>query len=62
MTNADWIEWHGGNCPVAPDVTVHVKLRSEADYYPWPWMIAAELSWVHTGGDGDILAYRVAEN
>lgn len=53
-----WIEWKGGQCPVAPDTIVEVKFRSgtqtpegwNAGYFNWDW-----------GDDqsNDILAYRV---
>lgn len=50
----DWIEWHGGECPVPPETKVEVELRGGAvmeacagDYY-----------WDHYDDDGDIVSYR----
>ena len=28
---SEWIEWHGGACPVLPDVQVEVEYRDECD-------------------------------
>lgn len=54
----DWIEWHGGECPVDSEEIVEVKYRS-----PNPYQHnndrAGDFSWAHTGGRCDIIAYRV---
>lgn len=53
-----WIEWNGGECPVAPEAIVEVKLASKkfvtgmAEDYQWsnddPWTVR-------------IIAYRVVQ-
>lgn len=59
----DWIPWSGGECPVEYDVCVMVVLRYElagvsGDFgdssYGGNWF------WSHTGGDSDIVFYRLA--
>jgi len=54
-----WIEWNGGECPVAEGVMVWIRFRDgdecpvgDDDYW---------LDWQHGGHDGDIIAYRVVE-
>ena len=54
--NDGWIEWRGGDCPVAPDTRVEVKFRDgimddeeNADFWTWP----------HYGHGRNIIAYRV---
>lgn len=55
MTDITWIDWPGGDCPVAPKQSVQVKLRNGhgvhgfAKYLTWPW---AEVE-----NDSDIVAY-----
>lgn len=52
-----WIEWPGGECPVGGDVLVDFRMRDgagEVHTYSDP----GHLLWSHTGGDGDIVAYR----
>ena len=51
-----WIEWYGGECPVAEGADCEVKFRSgvkERHRNPEFW------SWKHFDYDGDIIAYRV---
>lgn len=53
----DWIEWKGGECPVAPYAEVCIRMRDGeestcSDY-------ASSLRWDHTGSVGDIIAYRL---
>lgn len=52
-----WIKWNGGECPVAGDTRVEVRLRdgsrSNSDLHAWVWR------WGHKGGGGDIVEYRV---
>lgn len=55
----DWIEWHGGECPVAGDARVTVKLRDG-------WVLhdddpedrADGWNWQHDCSPIDIVAYR----
>lgn len=59
-TEDGWIEWKGGECPVA-DVTVDVRLR---DTTTREAKAALYCDWKHVGpdhpdGDSDIFAYRV---
>lgn len=59
--NDDWIEWHGGKCPVDSDAIVEVKYRS-----PNPYQHnndrAGDFSWSHNGGRRDIIAYRLHDH
>lgn len=56
----DWIEWSGGECPVAPDAKVGVRFRDGWTSYAgragfWStW-------WQHVGHSFDITAYRVVQ-
>lgn len=54
--NNDWIEWHGGECPVNGDTVVQVKRKdgkTETDN-------AIELLWMHYDLPSDITHYRIA--
>lgn len=56
-----WVDWHGGECPVAPDATVEAKLRHGG---PTHVARASGLSWKHGNihgptMDSDIVSYRV---
>lgn len=63
MANDGWIEWHGGNCPVAGSASVLVKFRSgeeDGAHFADAWR------WYHTDTDDDasdrtydIVAYRL---
>lgn len=54
----DWIEWHGGECPVDSDAIVEVKYRN-----PNPLQYnndrAGDFDWEHIGSNADIIAYRL---
>ncbi len=61
---SDWIEWKGGECPVAPDTMVEVRYRSAilpisgpdlARRDDWRW----EPPQQGLAGSFDIVAYRV---
>lgn len=54
----DWIEWHGGKCPVDSDAIVEVKRRWH-NPHKYNNDRAGDFSWSHTGGRGDIIAYRL---
>lgn len=58
-----WIEWNGGDCPVALDTEVDWKLRKgrvlRARDYDWT---AKDLDWAHNNSDSDIIAYRVVKS
>ena len=60
----DWIEWHGGECPVPPDTMVEVRYRSAilpisaadlACRENWDWQPSEH----GLTGSFDIVAYRV---
>ena len=53
----EWIEWHGGKCPVPTYATVEVKLR---DDIVCPPERADAYYWDHRGDESyaDIVAYR----
>jgi hypothetical protein len=60
--DGEWIEWHGGECPVAPSTLVNVRLRdgtlSDAKRK------ASAYTWAHTfsnSGPFNIIAYRLAK-
>lgn len=60
-SNVGWIEWHGGDCPVAVDVPVRVRFRcgSESDKGTsdsWRWGHAKDGD---MGKAYDIVAYRL---
>ena len=55
---SDWIKWNGGECPVAYDTKVLVRLRDGTDQ---PVSVrAGNYLWGHGNEDGDIVAYKVA--
>ncbi len=59
---SDWIEWKGGECPVPDGVTYDVRFRADEDDSTDTEVIrfdADGLRWTHTGGLGDIVAYRL---
>ncbi len=51
----DWIEWHGGNCPVGADVEVEVVLGNGEDNSGK----AKHFVWMHFDYCLDIVKYRV---
>ena len=53
----DWIKWVGGECPVAGDVMVEVKLSGGVEAKD----LASEFYWHNCIGPGDIIAYRVVK-
>ncbi|WP_293649063.1 hypothetical protein [uncultured Pantoea sp.] len=56
--NYGWIEWKGGECPLAPEKVVDVKWRAGGVMT----VEAGGRSWTHDGKFHDIIAYRVIEN
>ena len=54
----EWVEWKGGECPIADGVRHQVKLRdgylSSDDLEARSWV-----GWDHIDGESDIVAYRV---
>jgi hypothetical protein len=50
-----WIEWNGGECPVADDTAVAIMLRNGLSNNAPSCMFR----WEHTRGGGDIVRYRV---
>jgi len=72
MSDNPWIEWGGGDCPVAPDVMVEVRLRTgdeigaSGTLSAGDWMVQPEYpddpsNWEHHGHPDDIIAYRVVK-
>lgn len=69
-----WIEWHGGECPVAHSSNVEVRFRDgetcdtwqAGDYADWPIEGHVETpdtsNWMHNGSSEDIIAYRVVQS
>lgn len=60
--DVEWIQWDGGECPVAPDAMVMVEMRCEAKEERQ----ADQLRWTHIKSDavpgmGDIMAYYVTK-
>lgn len=53
--NGGWIEWGGGECPVADFLKVEYQLRGGAKGSE----SAKILEWQHEGGRHDIIAYRL---
>jgi hypothetical protein len=58
----EWIEWAGGQCPIADGVLFSAKFRDGA--ITNKYRHATEYRWSHGGGDlgvieADIVAYRV---
>lgn len=58
--SSDWIEWNGGDLPVARNAIVSVKMRAYAGSVE---RRADELRWWHgpSGDPHDIVAYRVVK-
>jgi hypothetical protein len=62
MSDAPWIEWKGGECPVALDTLVHARFRdgrtcrSERSA---GWWRDRGSNWRHQNDCDDIIAYRV---
>ena len=50
-----WIEWNGGECPVAERCAVEVKLRGGSR----DTGVAEVFYWPHSNESYDIIAYRV---
>lgn len=58
----EWIEWNGGECPVGRFDSGWARLRCDHPDFQGgvgPYNIGG-LRWEHNGGNGDIIAYRLA--
>lgn len=58
MSNTDWIEWNGGECPVAPDTHHMVRFRDSSEFeddHPQSWYWGRN----DTEDGNDIIAYRI---
>jgi len=53
-----WIEWAGGECPVADNRVVRVRYRGD---FQEDKCIAGSMIWNHSGEEDDIVAYRVVK-
>ena len=66
MENEGWIEWSGGECPVADDYFVDIRFRFGMVRHS---VVAGDFVdaddslnyWIHDGDTHDIIAYRIAE-
>lgn len=56
--NSTWINWGGGDCPVAPQTNIEVRLRYGIE---GPSSNPYGLRWSHRLGGGDIVAYRIVQ-
>jgi len=70
MTDADWIEWNGGPCPVEPETMVEVRRASGRTvegyrarcFQSIDGMTDADWwTWNHIQKPSDIIAYRIAK-
>jgi len=61
MDDGNWIEWEGGECPVAGDTKVVYRMRGYPDHDEEYWQPAKFLVWGHYGHDNpaEIIAYRI---
>ena len=58
----EWIEWHGGDCPVDPETMVDgwlVADHTEESALNVRPSKAGLLRWSHIGSAGDIIKYRI---
>lgn len=55
---SDWIQWHGGECPVSEDTVVEACINGVRHNHTRP---ARDFDWAHDVGIGNIVAYRVVE-
>jgi hypothetical protein len=59
MKMTDWIEWNGGECPVAEGVRGSVRMRCGKEYHDFA---LCEWRWNHwNDSSADIIAYRVVQ-
>lgn len=63
-----WIEWHGGECPVAEGALVDVKFRNgriengtPAGEYNGSYSRMQAIDWSHNRFQSDIIAYRLSK-
>lgn len=59
LTKAEWIEWGGGDCPVAPEDKVQYKTT----FGKVLEALACDIRWKHISNTdhqaGDVIAYRI---
>lgn len=56
-----WIEWNGGDCPVAHETMVDLKFSNGETVVGTPNFSAGVWDWHHTDDDYDIVGYRHAK-
>ena len=57
---SDWIDWGGGECPVAPDALVECWLRDECEEEAMSVQAAAKYwKWQHHDDGDGIIKYRI---
>lgn len=54
----EWIEWHGGECPVPKGTAVDYQYRGGGQAHDPD---AVYLRWAHFDDAGDIMRYRIAK-
>ncbi len=60
VSNAGWITWGGGSCPVPGDTRVQtIERRESFDNFDTGIRSAKYCDWWHSGTPWDIIAYRV---
>lgn len=58
---SDWIEWHGGECPIRNGEVVEVKKRyGGTELFQQQHHYCYQL-WTHYGDGLDIIAYRIVK-
>jgi len=56
MADDGWVEWRGGECPIANDTDTWVRLRDDSES---EMCLAGGFQWAHLGDDTDIVAYKI---
>lgn len=60
-SEGEWIPWSGGECPVAPETIVDVRLREIPE--PYVYRVAKIFDWSVDGEHPfDIIAYRLVQS
>ena len=55
----EWIEWRGGECPLADGVGFQFRFRDDSQDQTSVYRDATTWTWTHRGYSGDIIAYRI---
>lgn len=58
VNDGEWIEWHGGECPVGPSTPIEVEFAGgNKNLHSQP----GDMRWGHCGSNNDIVAYRLVK-